>query len=77
MEMIQKIHSLYLPDTVAIFHPAGNAGEQIRELIPFIKDMKPLEGKATAYICENFACRPPVTNMDEIERALPVKKILP
>ncbi|RKL63373.1 thioredoxin domain-containing protein [Thermoanaerobacteraceae bacterium SP2] len=77
VEMIQKIHSLYLPDTVAIFHPAGNAGEQIRELIPFIKDMKPLEGKATAYICENFACRPPVTNMDEIERALPVKKILP
>lgn len=69
-EMIQKIHSLYLPDTVAIFYPADKAGEQIRELIPFIKDMKPLEGKATAYICENFACRPPVTDMDEILKHL-------
>jgi len=70
VEMIRKIHSFYLPDTVTIFQPADNAGEQIRELIPFIQEMKPLEGKATAYICENFACRPPVTDMDEIERVL-------
>ncbi|MCR4431577.1 MAG: thioredoxin domain-containing protein [Tepidanaerobacteraceae bacterium] len=69
-KMIQKIRSRYLPDTVVLLHPAGNAGRNIRELIPFIKDMKPLEGKATAYICENFACLPPVTNMDEIERVL-------
>lgn len=70
VEMIWKIHSLYLPDTVAIFHPVDNDGEQIWELIPFIKDMKPLEGKATAYICENFACRPPVMDIDEILKHL-------
>ncbi|MDI3481348.1 MAG: uncharacterized protein PWQ97_1003 [Tepidanaerobacteraceae bacterium] len=66
LKMIQKIRSHYLPDTVVLLHPAGDAGENIRKLLPFIKDMKPLEGRATAYVCENFACRPPVLDIDEI-----------
>ncbi|WP_406676205.1 hypothetical protein [Moorella sp. ACPs] len=69
--MIKKINSHYLPNTVVIFHPVGNAGNEIRNLIPYIGEMRPLEGtKATAYVCENFACQAPTMDLDRLEELL-------
>jgi uncharacterized protein YyaL (SSP411 family) len=39
---------------------------------PFLREMKMLNGKATVYICRDFACRKPVTSADEL-RAQMVK----
>jgi uncharacterized protein YyaL (SSP411 family) len=32
--------------------------------------MKALGGRATAYVCEEFACQAPVTTPDELRRTL-------
>ena len=38
--------------------------------VPFIRDMVPVDGRSTAYICEKFACRKPVNTEKELESIL-------
>ncbi|MDB6093278.1 MAG: hypothetical protein JWM32_840 [Verrucomicrobia bacterium] len=37
---------------------------------PWLADMKPIDGKATAYVCEQFTCLPPVSGPGELRRIL-------
>jgi uncharacterized protein YyaL (SSP411 family) len=33
------------------------------QYLPFLKTVKRLNGKATAYVCENYACKLPTTDV--------------
>ena len=35
---------------------------------PYLAEMKPLEGRATAYVCENFSCQAPVNSPSALQR---------
>ncbi len=37
---------------------------------PYLGEMKPVGGRATAYLCENFTCQQPVVETDELRRLL-------
>jgi uncharacterized protein YyaL (SSP411 family) len=37
---------------------------------PWLAEMKPIDGRATAYVCEEFACQAPVTDPSELRRLL-------
>ena len=37
---------------------------------PYLADMKPIGGRATAYVCENFSCQAPVTEPADLRRLL-------
>jgi len=66
IKMLQAVRHQFLPDTVIIFHPAGDAVQGIEELAPFIREQQPIDGMATAYVCQNHACLSPVTDVDEL-----------
>ncbi|ABB14344.1 thioredoxin domain-containing protein [Carboxydothermus hydrogenoformans] len=69
--MIEKINLAYLPNSVVLFHPIGDAGQEIREIIPHIADKKSLIGeRATVYVCENFSCKAPVVEVEMLEEYL-------
>ncbi len=67
---IEKVRSKYMPNTVTILHPSTNESKELEELIPFIKEMEKIDDKTTAYICENYACKAPTTDIDHFERTL-------
>jgi uncharacterized protein YyaL (SSP411 family) len=37
---------------------------------PWLAEMRPRDGRATAYVCEHFACQAPVTDPAELRRLL-------
>ena len=39
-------------------------------LLPLVAAMTPVDGRATGYVCREFACQPPVTSIDALEHAL-------
>ena len=37
---------------------------------PYLAEMKAIDGHATAYVCENFACQQPVSEVAALRRLL-------
>jgi uncharacterized protein YyaL (SSP411 family) len=49
----------------------GRGGQAwLAERAPWIAEMKPLEGRPTAYVCEEFACQSPVSDAAALRRLL-------
>ncbi|MDQ1909321.1 thioredoxin domain-containing protein [Paenibacillus sp. GD4] len=69
-EMISAVQRMFIPEALLMLHPKGEAGAQVSELIPLVADKLPLGGRATAYVCENFACQSPVGTVEELEELL-------
>ena len=52
----------YLPFAVRLVVAPGEAQARLAERAPFIGAMRQIDGRPTAYVCANFACREPVTD---------------
>lgn len=66
--MLETIQSRYLPFTVTLLVTSETA--DLAATAPFIKDYRTKDGLPTAYVCENFACRAPVTDTAALAAAL-------
>jgi len=66
-ELLNKIHSLYLPNkTLQLAEP----GRPLSEISPLLEGKTQLQGKPTVYVCHNFTCSPPVTEGEELKGLL-------
>ena len=66
--LLDVINARYRPDlTVALRRPGDEAAAQA---IPLLQDRHTVDGKATAYVCQHFACQLPTTERTELERQL-------
>jgi len=61
-EMLRALRRSYLPNKVLIFKSIHGDQVLLQRIVPFIKEHKPVDGKATCYICSNFSCAQPTTN---------------
>jgi uncharacterized protein YyaL (SSP411 family) len=68
--MRRAIDARFLPRAVLLHHPAGAEAGRIEALAPFVREQVARDGKATAYVCENHACKAPVTTVAELEALL-------
>jgi uncharacterized protein YyaL (SSP411 family) len=58
--LLRVVGRAYLPNTVTALRRADESGDE--ELIPLLRGRTAREGRATAYVCERFACQQPVTD---------------
>jgi uncharacterized protein len=66
-ELLAEIHSIYLPNTlVQIVAPE----KTLADISPLLAGKKQIDGKPTAYVCENFTCSAPVTSPGEFKKLL-------
>jgi uncharacterized protein YyaL (SSP411 family) len=68
--MVSEVRKRFLPRAVVLLHEEGKAGKGIEKVAEFVKMQKSADGKATAYVCENYACQLPVTDMQEFAKVL-------
>jgi uncharacterized protein YyaL (SSP411 family) len=62
-EMLAVVRSAYRP-----FQVTAVGGED--SAVPLLAGRKQLGGKATAYVCENFTCRQPVSEVEKLRELL-------
>jgi uncharacterized protein YyaL (SSP411 family) len=65
--MLEMVNRHFLPFNVVLFKDAEGLEEGITEIVTFTEGQIMIEDKATAYVCENFACHAPVTDLAEFE----------
>jgi uncharacterized protein YyaL (SSP411 family) len=54
-----------------LLKPAGQAGERISALAPFVKDLQTINTETAVYLCERHDCEQnPITEVEQIEAAL-------
>jgi uncharacterized protein YyaL (SSP411 family) len=64
--LIATVHGRYLPNAVLSLNLTGPEGEPARRLIPYLAGQPPVGGRATAYVCSDYACQAPVTSPEEL-----------
>ncbi len=69
-KMFQAINRNFLPFLVFIFKNTAGSDRDILELVPYIEAQHMIADHATAYVCENHACREPITDSRELERII-------
>jgi len=69
--MLRAVRRLFVPNKVLAFRDdaAGSAGEGVKE-VPLLEGKVAVGGEATAYVCENFRCKAPITDSRTLEEAL-------
>ncbi|MHC4738870.1 MAG: thioredoxin domain-containing protein [Planctomycetota bacterium] len=67
-QMLQLVRSYFLPNAVVLLQ--GQQEPVIEEIIPFIRSQVAIDGKTTAYVCENYVCKRPVNSIDELKGLL-------
>lgn len=70
-EMLYEVQRAFLPQALTILHPAkSEKAAELAALVPWVQDKLPLGGRATAYVCENYACQSPVGDVEELRELL-------
>jgi len=62
---LSALHEVFAPNKVVLLRPPG-ARVPIVELAPFAAAQRPVDGRATIYLCENFTCRAPTHDVDAV-----------
>jgi len=50
------------PETILVYADGAEGQTWLAGRLPFIRTAVPVDGRAAAYVCENFACQLPVTD---------------
>ena len=69
-EMLAILEKNFFPEIVALVkNPSGEAG-MLGALAPFTADHTSINGKATAYVCQDYSCKSPTTEPSQLLRLL-------
>ena len=60
--LVLEFSRRFLPHDELLVVGGGEAQKRLAKLVPFAAALSPKNGKATAYVCVNYACRLPTTD---------------
>lgn len=69
-ELFREVYSRFLPNSIVLFADGGNNQSYLMKNLPFLATVEKLNGRATAFVCENFTCSLPVTSRGELAAML-------
>jgi uncharacterized protein len=68
--MLRAVRRRFRPYKIVLLIGSEENRERLAGFLPAVGNMMPLDGKATAYVCENYSCSLPVNDPAELERLL-------
>ena len=60
--LLRLVHERFIPNKILLLADGAQGQKQLAQWLPFLKSMRRKQGRATAYICENYVCRLPTAD---------------
>ncbi len=64
--MLGVVHEHFIPAKILLLADGAGGQAFLGQRLEFIQDVKPLDGKTTANVCENYVCQLPTTNLTSV-----------
>jgi uncharacterized protein YyaL (SSP411 family) len=68
--LLHLVNERFLPNKILLLADGGKGQEQLARWLPFLAGVRPRQGRATAYICENYVCKLPTADPKVAARLL-------
>ncbi|MCH7525990.1 MAG: thioredoxin domain-containing protein [Planctomycetes bacterium] len=68
--MLDLVFGSYRPNKIVASADGDIAPSKLARRIPLLKNKRRIDGKTTAYVCENYTCKKPVTSAVELAQQL-------
>jgi len=69
-ELQRCINSLYLPDVCVLLHAQDRRSDALAAHMPGAELKRPVNNRATAYVCRGTTCRAPICDAEELKQVL-------
>jgi len=68
--VLDELRSLYVPQRIIIFKDTNKRRDPLTKLASWIENHSVINNKPTIYICEDFACRLPTTDLEKAKELI-------
>jgi uncharacterized protein YyaL (SSP411 family) len=68
--LLRLVHERFIPNKILLLADGAQGQKQLAQWLPFLQGVAPKQGRATAYICENYVCRLPSADPQVVARLL-------
>ena len=68
--MLNYIQESFLPNKVLILKPSDSQLNEVVRIAPFTDTQVAISGMATVYVCQNYSCKTPTTDINEMIKSL-------
>ena len=68
--MLAAVRTAFIPNRIILLADGAKGQAFLAQKLEFLKDVKPIDGKATAYVCENYVCQLPTTDIEVMMQQL-------
>lgn len=62
--MLRLVHDRFIPNKILLLADGGPGQQRLAAWLPFVKGVSRKDGRATAYICEDYVCQLPTADLD-------------
>jgi uncharacterized protein YyaL (SSP411 family) len=74
-EIIRAIRDCYIPNKILVFFDPEDDPKELEDSIPLLEGRTTNEGKPVVYICKDYVCKAPITDLGVLKEALSDKGI--
>ncbi len=68
--LLREVRAIFSPNQIVLLADGAAGQEWLGKRLEFFRTVAPLDGKAAAYVCENFTCQTPVTDPVKLRELL-------
>ncbi|MFQ5928330.1 MAG: thioredoxin domain-containing protein [Acidobacteriota bacterium] len=68
--ILREVHKRFIPNKIIVLADGGRAQERLAQSLEILNSLRRIDGKATAYICENYVCKLPTNDVSVVGRLL-------
>jgi uncharacterized protein YyaL (SSP411 family) len=68
--LLHEVYAHYLPNKIVLLADGGAGQKWLGERLEFLKTVTPLGGKPAAYVCQDFVCQLPTSDVGKLRELL-------